>query len=225
MNGRCAILKSYNTFPNQFSIYCEEVLPYITSIYWTIWGWSRTQLTISHVCYVTITGCRNSIFKFWDGPQRQNFHTKFGKERSFASEIRSDGHTHRMRTVTSQRQGSWLTSSLETCYSFQIPGSIYVIGCKTLSFIAHFAASCVAPVLNITCVLGKSRTKQLGHSVVRYAEQYTIWIITNMQNLSITNANIEISFHCPEYYVVLKLFSVSQKTVANSVWHRRQLPI
>ena len=51
-----------NSFPTQFSTYCEEMLQYITSIYWTIWFWNRTHLTISHARSVIITGCRNSKF-------------------------------------------------------------------------------------------------------------------------------------------------------------------
>ena len=82
----CAVLKSYKLISQ--------------SIFHILQG-SAAHLTISHVRCVIIPGFRNSIFKFWDGPQRHNVYTKFGKEWSYASEIRSDGLTHRMGTVTS----------------------------------------------------------------------------------------------------------------------------
>jgi len=62
--------------------------------------------------------------------------------------------------------------------------------CVTGCILAHFVASWLASVLNITRVIGKRCTKQLGHNEVCLAEQYTIWIIRNKQNLFITYANI-----------------------------------
>jgi hypothetical protein len=50
-----------------------------------------------------------------------NVHAKCYEKWSYASEIQSDGRTHRVRTVTSTRKETWLRSTLKTYYSFQLP--------------------------------------------------------------------------------------------------------